>query len=252
MPKTVLETIIVDDEPTARDNLRYLLTQYHEIKIIDETSTVEDSYNSIQKYQPDLLFLDVELGNKNAFDLLEMIKDPITFRIIFTTGYNKYAVQAFEHAAVDYLLKPMNQERLGEAIKRVQKNINLNILMDQISKLKSCINRGKLRINIRHKNQIELINKGDIVYCEADGNYVKIFLTGNREKIVSHNLATIEDNLHEDCFIRLSRECIINAEYLVSIIKSEKKCVLQRDNNEVELSIPVRQMKNIEQKLDLI
>lgn len=244
-----LRTIIVDDESAARDSLRHLLAECRQISIVGETEYLDDTLDSINRLNPDLLFLDVELRDKTAFDLLEMLQDPILFRIIFTTGFNKYAVRAFDHAAIDYLLKPIDPVRLQEAIKRVKKNIDLSIIGEQIARLRSCINKGKLKITTRHKNTIELINKDEIVYCRADGNYSEIYLTGNRQKLITSNLRNLEDNLTEECFIRLGREFIINAEFLTRLVKSEKKCFLQRDDEEIELNIPGRQLKSFEEML---
>ncbi|TMI87117.1 MAG: response regulator [Bacteroidetes bacterium] len=131
----MVRTILVDDEPRGLNTLKNLLREYcPEIKIVAECTDVDDAKDKIELLQPQLAFLDISLPGKNSFDLLAEL-DEINFEIIFVTAYNEYTLQAFHYSAVDYLMKPIDEDLLAEAVKRAEKRIALNNINNNVSAL---------------------------------------------------------------------------------------------------------------------
>ena len=228
-----MRAIIVDDERLARKELISLLKDYHEIEIIDECSNPEDAIKSINKHEPDLLFLDIEMPEKTGFDLLqELDKSP---QVIFVTAYNDYALKAFEVNALDYLMKPVDPERLKETINKVlndQEELEENIEVPDRGVLSS-----NDQIFIKDGEKCWFVHLKDIRMFESEGNYVRIYFE-NFKPLILKSLNGLEERLDNKVFFRANRKFIINLKW-ISHIENWFNGGLQvtlKDGEKVEIS----------------
>ena len=228
-----MRAIIIDDERLARKELKSLLKDYHEIEIIDECSSPEEALKSIEKHNPDLLFLDIQMPEKTGFDLLqELDKSP---KVVFVTAFDEYAVKAFEVNALDYLMKPVDPERLKETMAKV--------LSEDIEdeELYDVPDRGILSSNdqifIKDGEKCWFIHLKDVRMFESEGNYVRIYFE-TFKPLVLKSLNGLEERLDQKLFFRANRKYIINLKW-VSHIENWFNGGLQvvlKDGEKVEIS----------------
>jgi two-component system, LytTR family, response regulator len=205
----MIQTLIVDDEKLAREGLKNLLKEFPEIQIIAEASNVDEALEIIDKQKPQLVFLDIQMPEKTGFELLEdLIETP---SIIFTTAYDEFAIKAFEVNALDYLLKPIQKDRLSDAILKAKK---------QIEELKTDRLRNKLAPNekvfIRDGDRCWYVKLEDIRIIESAGNYAKIYFD-KYQPLIHRTLNSLDERLSEQMFFRANRQQIINLNFLEKI-----------------------------------
>lgn len=222
-----LNAIIVDDEINARENLVYLLSKFcPNVTVVSQAQNVDEAVVEIKKHQPQLVFLDIEMPQKNGFQLLNEFST-IDFQIIFVTAYDKYAVKAFEVAALDYLLKPIAIEKLVKAVKKAtvlidksERNLRLALLNENKNKIK--------KIAIPYKSDYVMLNLVDILYIEADRMYSIIHVKENKKYIASKKLSYYENLLSfEEEFIRVHRSWIVNTSTINLYSKKDKNIQLK-------------------------
>jgi two-component system LytT family response regulator len=201
-----LTTLIIDDERLARLNLRKKLNTYSEVEVIGEASGVEAGIKAIRELQPDLLFLDIHLSDGNGFDLLN--KAEFKGKIIFVTAFDEYACRAFEINAIDYLLKPISNERLKSAI--------ANIIHSENEKSNSSLRKFRYddRLMIEQKKMIHFIKIENIIYIKADREYTCLFENGGKEYLVLKSIGYWQKELPDEQFARVHRNSIINFNYI--------------------------------------
>ena len=188
-----IKAIIVDDERLAREGLKQLLAETGEIELVGEASNADEAIDLVDKYKPQLLFLDIEMPEKNGFDLLEeLIETPY---IIFTTAYNEFALKAFEVNAIDYVLKPIDLTRLKEAIARVKKQI---IEVDSQHKSNRSLTEND-QVFIRDGDKCWYIKLTDIRVIESAGNYAKIFFD-KHQPLIHKTLNSLDERLSPNFF----------------------------------------------------
>ncbi len=217
-----MKVYIVDDERLARTELEYLLRSFPEIDVVGQFSNVDDVLKSLQTSRPDLIFLDIQMPEKNGFDLVEEITDE-TIQIIFTTAYDQFAIKAFEHHALDYLLKPITEERLHKAIERAKKSILLH-------QNKQSLSTNKQSIKVKFEEVFIDVPIKDIDLFESFGNYIKIYF---QDKVLLHHasLKTIAEGLSDMKFFRANRYTIVPLEGVKSVVKhSKSKLSLEMKN----------------------
>lgn len=202
--------VIVDDEKLAIAELKYLLKDYEQLRVVGEAQTVETALELIHTLQPDLVFLDVQLRVATAFDLLEQVNT--NAHIIFATAHDEYAIRAFEVNALDYLLKPIHPNRLQVAINRFLKN-----LPAEKPSLKTYSYSDKIVINVQNGYQIVYVK--DIKAITADGDYSYIITDKHKKHILIKSLKEWESLLPTEHFTRIHRSCIINMDYIEKIEK---------------------------------
>ena len=210
MPVTA---IIIDDERLARNELKKLLEQHPEIQIIDEASGVDEGVEKIELARPDLIFLDIQMPGKTGFDLLgELEKAP---KVIFTTAFDEFALKAFEVNALDYLLKPIDPNRLSDAIQKLQTELTL----EQASILGSST-RGPLteadQVFVKDGEKCWFVKLAEIRLFESVGNYAKVYFSSHKPLILK-SLNALEDRLDEHVFFRANRKHIINLHWIEKI-----------------------------------
>lgn len=207
-----MKTIIVDDERLARKELRSLLEKYSDINIIDECGNALEAKNSIERNDPDLVFLDVQMPGKTGFDLLNELDS--TPRVVFVTAYDEYAMKAFEVHAFDYLLKPVNPERLEECIKRLVKQENE--LKEKVILAQSARLSEEDKVFLKDGEKCWFVRLGDVRMFESEGNYVRVFF-GENKPLILKSLNNLEDRLDEKVFFRANRKYIINLNYVTAV-----------------------------------
>jgi two-component system, LytTR family, response regulator len=203
-----LTAIIVDDERLARLELRSLLSAFNEISIIGEAKNLTEAVNLIQTNKPDVIFLDIQLQSENGFDLLEKVEK--NFKLIFVTAFDAFAIRAFETNALDYLLKPVNPERLTKTIERLLENDE----KQEIS-LRKLEYEDRLFIEIGERSKFLKISSIKCI-C-ADGDYTQVFTDDGKKHLITKPLKEWEERLPEKYFVRIHRSTIVNLEFIEKV-----------------------------------
>lgn len=235
-----IRTIIVDDAGQARELLRLMINELtKKINVVGEAENLDQAVELIKVLKPDLVFLDIEMPGRSGLQILEAVtKSQVDFEIIFTTAYNQYAIQAFRLSAIDYLLKPIREAELLDAIKRAE----VHILNKESSKrLKALSDNLKIQGNnvlcLPVNYGYDYIPVSEIEYLEADGSYAHIYMRDGKKKTISKNLKYFEEAIqHIGFFIKVHRSCIINLNYMASFNKSERGFITLQSGKEVNLS----------------
>jgi len=208
------KAIIVDDEPAARRLMKNLLSEYTSvITVIDEASNGREAIQKIEALQPDLVFLDIQMPDLTGFEVIEQLNPKPN--IIFTTAYEQYAIKAFETFSIDYLLKPIKEERLKQSIEKIKQFGQLNQSID-ISGLQQIIKQiqspqKSTALAIKTGDRITLLRYENIVYLEAQDKYVFAFTTEGQKYITDQSLSAMESKLPSQ-FYRIQKSYIINRE----------------------------------------
>ena len=214
----MIKAIVIDDEAHVRQDIRDLITTHFKdsIDIQAEACDVPEGLNVINQVQPDLLFLDVHLGEKTGFDLIaeSVYKD---FEVIFVTGFDQHAIKAIKVGALDYILKPIDPSEFKEA---VQKAIIKNTKSDYLKKFAEVSQeyfRGaeKKRIILKTMDNVYAIYEDDIVYCNSEGNYTTFYTQQTEKIVVSKSMKKIEELLSEDTFVRCHQSYIVNKKHVL-------------------------------------
>lgn len=210
--------IIIDDEKLARDLLREYLESMEDIELLDECSKGSEAVEKINKLKPDLIFLDVQMPGMTGFEVLDEIDhEPY---VIFITAYDQYAIRAFEKNAVDYLLKPLDEDRFRQAITRALKRKKMEDggLENLLGSLRQVNHKGSYDSHIFVQKSEKLFNLPveEIIYLEASGDYT-IISTKNDQFVSSSGIGKLEEMMNPDIFIRVHRSTIVNVNYLKEI-----------------------------------
>ncbi|MDN5216542.1 response regulator [Fulvivirgaceae bacterium BMA12] len=207
-----MNALIVDDERLARKELVSLLSEHPDIEIVGEAINADDAYKKINELKPDLLFLDIQMPGKSGFDLLEML-DAVP-KVIFTTAYDEYALKAFEVNALDYVLKPIQPERLNDALKKLSS--------DQTPDNHSPVtpNKDKLGLNdqvfVKDGDKCWFVRLSEVRLFESDGNYIKVYFE-QFKPMIHKSLNALDERLDDRTFFRASRKHIINLNWVENI-----------------------------------
>jgi two-component system LytT family response regulator len=212
-----IRTVIVEDEPLARERLRTLLEEDPEIAIVAECGDGRSAVNVINEQKPDLVFLDIQLPERNGFEVLSDLGPENLPAVVFVTAYGQFAVKAFDVHAIDYLLKPFDVERFERALRRAKEQIERKDTKVQSESIRELIGSlrperpGPKRISIKSSGKLIFIRTDEIDFVEAADNYVKV-RTGGNVHTVRDTLGAFEDRLPADDFVRISRSCIVNVD----------------------------------------
>lgn len=217
----MMRTILIDDEPLARDVVKHYLSSFPDIEVVAECSDGFEGLKAITQHQPDFIFLDIQMPRINGFEMLELVEKPPA--VIFTTAFDEYAIKAFEVNAIDYLLKPIEQARFDQAIQKLPSRLSnaesgaTQELLDSAALSPS----QNSRVVVKKNGVIKIIAIADIHYLEADDDYVKLSTT---EGIFHKNktMSFFEQTLDAAHFIRIHRSYIINLAQVTKIELKEK------------------------------
>ncbi|HMN32899.1 MAG: response regulator [Chitinophagaceae bacterium] len=227
----MLKAIIIDDEENARITLAALLAEYApDIHIMAQCSTVPEGVLAINKHNPDVVFLDVEMPEYNGFELLGFFKK-INFEIIFVTAYSQYAIRAFEVSAVDYLLKPIEIDSLKVSIDKVKNKCNTTNTMQRLNLMREVYSGNDFqKIALQMSNGLLFVEVNNIVLFEAERAYTNVFMADGSKFTVSKPMRTFEDLLSDRQFIfRPHRSYLINVRYIKKYLRGES--LITMDNN---------------------
>lgn len=214
-----MKAVIIDDEPLARSIVKEYLQSYPGIEVLQECNDGFEGVKAINQYEPDLIFLDIQMPKINGFEMLELIENPP--KVIFTTAFEEYAIKAFETHAVDYLLKPFGKERFDKAI---QKLLQTKPNVPQTQAVLETAARSPVqshRIVVKDGGKIKIIPVVQIQYLEAADDYVKIF-TNDGSFLKKKTMHYFEQFLQQEQFIRIHRSYIINVQLITRIDPLEK------------------------------
>lgn len=235
-----IKAVIVDDSPQARKLLKLMLREYApEITIVAEAENGNTGLTEIRLHKPDVAFLDIDMPEKSGIQLAEeLVKGNIQCQIIFTTAFNHYAINAFRLSAIDYLLKPINEKELIEAIEKIKKQVSFVTAQVQLNTLsQNLVPSNDQVICIPAQNGYDYLKVNDIEYLEADGSYVHITLTDKKQKTVSKNLKYFEQILEPfPNFLRVHRSYLININLMTSYSKSGRGTIIMKNGKEVDLA----------------
>lgn len=222
-----MKTLLVDDEPLARRELRRLLSDFSWIEVVGEAANAEEAEKQIEALSPELMFLDIHMPGASGFDLLERLDH--TPRVIFTTAYDQHAVRAFEVNALDYLLKPIEPERLASALARVPASTPQQPQRTSESALQQLFVKDGTRCWFVPMREVSLLT--------AEGNYVRL-LWGKERPLLARALTSVEQRLDAQKFFRANRQQIINLDFIerVELGIGGRLHVQLRNGPEVEIS----------------
>ncbi|WBX72024.1 LytR/AlgR family response regulator transcription factor [Tenacibaculum retecalamus] len=236
-----LTAIIVDDMPSALKMLQNDIIKHHkEIEIIGTAKSVVEAAVLLRKKQPDILFLDIMLGDGTGFDVLE-IHPNLSSKIIFVTASDEFAIKAFKFAAIDYILKPYSNEDLSNAINKAK--IQIKPDKEQLTVLQQSINQPNQRpkkISLSTSDKIIVVNLDDIIRCKSDNNYTEFFLIDNQKILVGKTLKYFADMLKEFDFIRVHQSHLINTQYIKEFIKSDGGYLVLKNKKTIPVSVRKR------------
>ncbi len=228
------KSMIIEDEQLARQRLKRLLATYDEIELIAEAENGMQGLELINRLQPELIFLDIEMPLLNGFELLaQLTHQP---KVVFTTAYDQYAIKAFEEGSIDYLLKPIELDRLDKTIKKLKEtnlatsSLSIETLLNQIQGKKNT-----KTLTVKLGERILLIKINDIIHIEAEDKYVFLHTSDGKKHLTDYTLAILEEKLPED-FIRVHRSHIINTDCIKEIRKGFNGALIFILNNEAKVS----------------
>ena len=209
-----MKALIVDDERLARKELMSLLSDYTQIEVVGEAVNVDDAYQKIKELQPELLFLDIQMPEKTGFDLLEMLDD--VPQVIFTTAYDEYAIKAFEVNALDYLLKPVQPERLKESIQKLTSAREKEEEEGGEREEKTAKLGPNDQVFVKDGDKCWFVRLSKIRLFESDGNYIKVYFD-NQKPMIHKSLNALDERLDDKVFFRANRKHMINLNWVDNI-----------------------------------
>ena len=233
-----LKSIVVDDELNGIENLETIINEFcPQIELLGNAQTLEDAEVLIHEKAPDLVFLDIQIGTRTIFDLLQKLGE-IKFEIIFISAHD-HSMQAFKYMAIDYLLKPVDIQKLKAAITRAEFNLSKRRFADHAEQLLSLLKKGgneRSKVAIPTSDGYEFVLTNDILYCSADRSYTTIALCDGRTLTASQNLKHYEDLLPEEHFLRIHNSHITNLNCVKKISRANGGYIIMEDNKELPFS----------------
>lgn len=233
----MISAIIVDDIEQARNTLKEDLKAYcPNIKVIGEAEGVVSGVKLLKAKQPDVLFLDIQMQDGSGFDLLEILPE-ISFKVIFTTASDAFAIKAFRFSAIDYLLKPIDPDELMEAVKKLEEEQipqkeNIDLLLHSVKE-----NSGPRRLALHTQEKIHITNISDIVRCESSGNYTIFHFADSPKLMVTKTLKEYDQLLQDHGFIRVHQSHLINRQRIKEFVKIDGGYLVMQDQTQVPVSL---------------
>jgi len=232
----VIRAIIIDDEQESRNTVINILNNFcKNIQVVAQAENVKAGIEIIEKENPDVVFLDIQMPDGTGFDLLEELVE-VNFQVIFVTAYDQYALKAIKFSALDYLLKPVNPQHLIDAVEKLKKpETDFGLISKQISTLLRNKN-GFERITLPTFDGLRFIILKDIIRCEADNNYTNFYLNSGEKVLVTKTLKEYDESLSGEDFIRVHQSHLVNSKYIDRYIKGDGGTIIMTDGSQVEVS----------------
>lgn len=234
----MIAVALIEDEPAVRKEIIYLLEQEPDISLSGWSNSVKTAINLIEDTQPDLVLMDIQLGDGTAFDILKKLS-PIPQSIIFITAYNHFAIKAIKYGALDYLLKPIDQSELRESLERYRRRRDNNPQwMQQLSLVQQSLLEEKElpeSIALSSLNKVRILSVHDIIYCKGDGPYTFFYLNNGTQELVSKPLKYYEELLSAPHFLRTHQSYLVNRRYVAGVNRSEY--LVLKNKEEIPISL---------------
>lgn len=234
-----MKVLVIDNEVNVRESfVDLIIKNCPQIDAVTQANGVKTGLEAIQKHQPDLVFLDVEMDDGTGMDLMAQLSS-FDFQLVFITAFNKYAIDAFKFSAIDFLLKPVNSNELIRSVDRAQKNIKSKDLAQQITILQESLQTIKSidkKIVLNDSESIHFIKISEIVRCEADGAYTKFIFSQRKEILVSSTLKEFEEMLVPYGFSRVHNSHIINLNKIIRFDRKDGGFLVMENNDNVPIS----------------
>lgn len=239
----MITALLIDDDSNLRNGMKGLLAMYApDITILGEADSVKAGIQAIETHNPDVVFLDIQLGDGTGFDILEQVmkkKGKLSSHVVFITAHEEYAVKAFRFSALDYMLKPVDPEDLKKVVEKIKKVLSNNDNYAHIDLLLENI-RKKVdkfrRIALSTSDGIHLFEVSDIIRLESQDNYTKFYIKDHKPVLIAKTLKEYEDMLSEQGFERIHQSHLINLAYLKSYIKKDGGYAVMADNSHLPIS----------------
>ena len=237
----MIKAVIIDDEKDSIDTLKWKLENYcPDVSVISSFEKPAEGVSYLKKNPVDLLFLDIEMPMLTGFDVLEELGRDISFDIIFITAYDNFGIQAVKFSALDYLLKPVQNKELKEAIDKHLKKANQRIPPVQIEALLNNVQaerKGKRgKIALASKESIEFVDPQEIIVCEANSNYTNVYLSEGRKRVISKTLKEFEDMLIPFNFFRPHNSHLINLNFVKEFIRGDGGYLVMENKMRIPVS----------------
>lgn len=238
----MIRCVLIDDESNSLEMMEWLLQTYcPQVKIEAMCNSAEKGVIAIEKYRPDVVFLDIEMPHMNGFDMLEQF-EKIFFDVVFCTAYDQFAIKAFKYSALNYLLKPVDPDDLKDTIQRIEEKRNMPT-REQIEMLMQGMKNQKptaSRIALTTNDGMIFVTTADILYCEAESNYTTVVLN-DRKIVVSKTLKEIDEALSGADFFRIHNSFLININQIQKFVRGDGGYVIMNDGKSVGISRSRRQ-----------
>jgi len=233
----MISAIIIDDEPNCIKSLRHDLDMFcPQVTVMADCKSAREGIAAIEKFQPDLVFLDVEMPVMNGFDMLEALQ-PVNFQVIFITAHDRFAVRAFRVSAVDFLTKPVDSHELADAVEKVAQRARVSspdaALLHLLENIR--LPEAQQRLTVPVRDGYELIPVADIIYCKAVGAYTEIVLT-DKKLLSSRSLGITEQSLSTDTFERIHHSVLINIHRVKRFKKTEGSSIIMDNGDELAVA----------------
>lgn len=227
----MISAVIIDDEKNVRDTLRRIVEVHNiPVSIVGEATNINEGANLIRSIEPDLILLDVMLGDHTSFDMLRMISK-LKSKIVFVSGFEQFAIEAFKFSAIDYILKPVDPEELNQAVQRVTKqlqsekaSIKFDVLLSNLSSPK---NKQDKKIVLQTLEKTHVVHMKDVLRCESANNYTVFYLKNGEKLVISKPIKIYDELLSDYNFFRVHKSHLVNMNFV--------KGVLKRDGGYIEL-----------------
>ena len=235
----MIKAVIIDDELKSREVLETLLNQMVDgVSVVGTADSVSAGMRLIERTSPDVVFLDVEMPRKDGFQLLDEMR-PFQFEVVFTTGHDQYAIQAFRNNAIDYLLKPIDLDQLKQAIIRVSDKKKRNLVNDNFESFVQSVKKAdahQRQIALSSSSGLIFIKIDDIIYLRGDGAYTHFFLKSGKKITVSKNLKAYERQLESYEFFRVHKSFLIHLPEMQKYVRGDGGYVVMSNGDAVDVS----------------
>ncbi len=234
----MIHAIIVDDEYSAIESLKWELTNFcAEVKVIETFTNPIEAISAINYLKPDLVFLDIEMPELDGFQLLKKLSYR-NFNLIITTAYNQYAIQAFKENAIDYLLKPVDPDELVKAVDKISAQQSGTANIEKV--FEKILNKEKTpqinKIPLALSDRVLMVDKNDIMYCISDGNYTNVILRDGKNHLLSKTIKSIIDILPAPLFLRVHKKYVVNTDYISEYLRGDGGEILMSDKQNIPVS----------------
>jgi two-component system LytT family response regulator len=236
----MIKAVIIDDEPTLQEvNSRLLSEYFPEIEVVGTANSVDSGVDLIRLQKPDLVLLDIAIIGGTGFQVLQRLR-PYTFKVVFITGFDSYAIKAIKYSAIDYILKPVNEVEFQAAIKRAVAEIEAKI--DTSAQAEVLIDSYKKetqskKLVLKTTESLNIVDISDILFCQSDNSYTTFYLIDDEKIIVSRSLKEYDELLSEYGFFRPHQSYLVNLNYVKKVEKSDGGFIIMKNKKEIPISI---------------